>query len=153
VTPPLNTNFLIVLSVHGFVPRGEPRQEGEHPWFPLKQNSGCHLRFSTEPWDRFFFLAGVWPKWKNRRPVFTHFSSPTQDFTPESHQNPKGTFSRVPAADLMVARVIGCGQKSPCPNAIRPCYLTSKAGVFRQTEHDLEEFSIRKQSGRFAGFF
>jgi len=51
--PPPNKNFSIKLPVHGFAPRGEPRRGGEHPWSPLEQNSGSHLRFSTEPRNGF----------------------------------------------------------------------------------------------------
>ena len=62
-------------------------------------------------------------------------------------------FNRVLLADPRVARVIGCGKKIPCPNAIVPCYLASKAGVFRQTGPVLRIFSTRTQSGRYLGFF
>ena len=89
---------------------------------------------------------------KNLRPVFPLFLPQLRNFTSENLQIRAGVFSRVLLADLMGARVIGCGRKRLCPNAIKGGYLTSKASVFRQTGPDLRVFSMRIQSERFTGF-
>ena len=97
-------------------------------------------------------MAGGWPERKNLRPVFPLFLPQLRNFTSVKLQIRAGVFSRVLLADLMGARVIGCGRKRLCPNAIKGGYLTSKASVFRQTGPDLKLFSMRIQSERFTGF-